>query len=77
MARRGVVDGTIGKQDIIIHTVDKKRCKRDNKQKLTEETKQTKNKKLVSATNYKDVKRKKIKRDNLINSLFFGFNISC
>lgn len=35
LAWSGVVDGSIGKQDVIIHTVDKERCECDDKQKLT------------------------------------------
>lgn len=35
LAWPGVVDRSIGKQDIILHAVDKERCERDNKQKLT------------------------------------------
>lgn len=35
LAWPGVVDGSISKQDIIIHAVDKEGCECDNKQKLT------------------------------------------
>lgn len=35
MARPSVVDRSIGKQDVILHTVDKERRERDNKQQLT------------------------------------------
>lgn len=35
LALSGVVDGSVSKQDIVIHTVEKERCECDHKQKLT------------------------------------------
>lgn len=35
LTRPGMVDCPIGKQYIVLHTVDKERCECDNKQKLT------------------------------------------